>query len=340
MRFPLLMVLLCSACWDFTALTRGGERPDGDDRLDGGDVDLLCRASPLRENCIDGIDNDGDCLVDCDDSECASGELCQRIPGLLGYGVFTRGGPPELCPVGTTLHGPPSLYDRIDDTQQACSGCLCGPITACVSELRIYSNNACSNNQLISPALSLTSTASSCVGLNDSYSQAKSAIVDPPRAVCQPDGTNARPNPAWSQTARLCRSDTASQHCTTPACILRELHDVRPCLATTESTCPSPFTVKQVWYRTYTDSRTCQCTCMGGAPACEGTVTLVEGMNCMASNKVGLTYGECRSTPSNFRPQWVDNGIKPKSGQSCTPSGTAQGRPMLSDPVTICCLPP
>lgn len=339
MRFLLLGVLLCGACWDFTALTRGGERPDGDDRSDGGEADLLCRSSPLREDCSDGIDNDGDCLVDCDDSECAGGELCRSIPGLLGYGEFTRG-TPGGCPPGKTLHGPTTVYDKIDTSQQACSGCACGPITACTSELRLYGNDSCDSTQLIAPAVSLPAMMMNCVTLSAMHGGAKSAIVDPPRPVCQPDGTNARPNAAWSQTARLCVDQNAQKDCTTPSCILRQLRNVRACLATTESTCPAPFSHREIWHRTYTDPRACLCTCRADVTACEGTATLVDGMDCMSNNKQRLIAGTCNSLPQNFKPQRVHNTIGPKSGQVCTPTGMAQGTATLSDPVTICCLPP
>ncbi len=53
--------------------------------LDGTPVDpafisIRCMATSLETNCTDGIDNDGDGLVDCSDSDCTADPACQPVP--------------------------------------------------------------------------------------------------------------------------------------------------------------------------------------------------------------------------------------------------------------------
>lgn len=64
------------------------------------DVHNLLSSFPDDENCADGIDNDGDGLVDCDDDDCDDNPACQGPEGwvLVTAGTHTLGSPAgETC---------------------------------------------------------------------------------------------------------------------------------------------------------------------------------------------------------------------------------------------------
>ena len=338
MRPLVLLCLLATGCWDFDALTQGAPTADEASPGDLTGVDLVCQGTALVENCSDGVDNDGDCTVDCDDSECAGKELCQAIPGLLAYGEFTRGA--GLCGVGTTLNGPANLYDKIDLNQKACSGCTCGAAAAaCASELRLYSKKNCNNNDLYPAGMGgkvAMPGPAQCTVLSMTVGPAMSAILDAPKLTCTPGGTPT-PNPAFTSQGRLCLKDTAAKTCTTAACVLSQLPNARACVAISGTDCPAGLKTKETWYRTYNDPRTCACTCASPDGSCEGTGTLVANAMCTDMNKTALTPGACKDTPAAFTSAGFDYTYKPKAGAACTAGGTATGTALLADGLTVCC---
>jgi hypothetical protein len=342
MRLALLaLCLLGAGCWDFDALTRGGGRPDDGGPVDLNGADLICLGTALVEDCSDGADNDGDCAADCDDTECSGKDVCKPIDGLVGYGELTRGA--GLCGVGTTLSGPANLYDKIDPNQKACSGCTCGaPAAGCASELRLYSKKKCNSNDLYPTGgrVALPGPAP-CNALNAAVAATMSAVFDAPALKCTPGGTPA-PNPAFAGQARLCLQDAAAKTCTTAACVLSQLPNVRACVAVTGPDCPAGFRSKETWYRTYNDPRTCACTCGSPDGSCEAAVmttgALVANAACTDMNRTALTPGECKDTPPAFVSAGFDYSYRPKAGAACTATGTATGTAALADALTICCV--
>jgi len=57
---------------------------DGDGMVDCDDSDCatstLCYGMPFEENCADAVDDDGDGLVDCDDDDCDDTPECAPMP--------------------------------------------------------------------------------------------------------------------------------------------------------------------------------------------------------------------------------------------------------------------
>ncbi|MFT5682495.1 MAG: hypothetical protein ACI8RZ_003413, partial [Myxococcota bacterium] len=78
------------------------------------------------EHCSDGVDNDNDGAVDCDDSDCASEESCQMLSGL----TLDASGLPASCAVGEDCAGTVAL--RLPDGPQKArwQAALADPATA------------------------------------------------------------------------------------------------------------------------------------------------------------------------------------------------------------------
>src|SRR5256885_992303 len=123
MRALLLLCLVGAGCWDFDALSSGGGPGDEGGHRDLSSADLVCQGTARVEDCSNGVDDDGDCAVDCDDTECMGNDVCKPIAGLVAYGELNRGA--GVCRPGTGLAGPANLYDKIDPAQTTCTGCAC-----------------------------------------------------------------------------------------------------------------------------------------------------------------------------------------------------------------------
>ena len=73
---------LSDAIYLLTFLFQGGDPPElcpGGGDCTQCEADLAtCQAllNPDPEDCTDGLDNDGDCLIDCDDADCAAEDIC------------------------------------------------------------------------------------------------------------------------------------------------------------------------------------------------------------------------------------------------------------------------
>ena len=180
--FLLTLSLALAGCWNFEALSGGGEREGDGPARDLSGADLICLGTALVENCSNGVDDDGDCAADCDDNECAGKEICRPLDGLLGYGEFTRGA--GVCGTGSTLAGPTNLYDKTDMNQKGCSGCTCdAPAASCTSELRFYGKTKCNDAVLTNGKIALPG-AMSCIALDMAVRMASSAIFDTPSLKC------------------------------------------------------------------------------------------------------------------------------------------------------------
>ena len=104
---------------------------------------------PLVEDCLDGVDNDGDLLIDCADPDCAPGFECvaEAPAGWTGYyRVRTDLWPiaaSEACADGSA----PSHYFEGPGQTAQCTGCTCGSLAgaACgAPPLRCWtSSNSC-----------------------------------------------------------------------------------------------------------------------------------------------------------------------------------------------------
>jgi hypothetical protein len=77
---------------------------------------------PGEENCFDGLDDDGDTLIDCADPDCegAAGGLCSTgLPGICGAGTETCAAGSEICaapdPSTEGPAGDPSCDDGLDN---------------------------------------------------------------------------------------------------------------------------------------------------------------------------------------------------------------------------------
>jgi hypothetical protein len=203
------------ACGDgSTARSIGAPLPDAPKPSDA--------TTPSGENCFDGIDNNGNGLVDCADPACAGIAMCApAVPnGWLGHAELYEGAAmpslgciapwtQELVPGRTAPSGTPAT----------CGACACGAPNA---------QGAClpSGGAATVAPVTFASTALACEG----------ASTSPSDAGCAGSACVAAPAPAF--TAGLC------------------VH------ATGVEACPAPYTVRHVYFAGVSDTRGCApCAC-------------------------------------------------------------------------------
>lgn len=345
-----LIPFVLGGCWDFAALTDKGAR-------DGGIVvDLyMCgtERNANREDCANGVDDNQDCLVDCEDPQCKDAIRCvDPTDQMLGYG--SRNPNSFTCAANqTSTNLKQNLSLNADCGSGGGCGCLAGQ---CASTLRWADNQAnCMAGTFagMTPVTNSSATgtcvaAPAPVPMQNSYFR-----LDPiTTASCPRDTTkNGTLQVTWGTEEKLC---TVKGTCETLDCVQRAGHK---CLAFPGDwpTCPAAFPNKvNTWVQSVTDNRTCACTCTAAGNSCTITGTearLTDSNMCMggtqrtfdiANGMVNMCVtanlgGGASVAAINFGVRATCNA----AGVAATDlqAETQAGRVTTNGPITTCCAP-
>jgi hypothetical protein len=306
------------------------------------------------ENCLDGIDNDGDNDPDCADSDCGDFECVAEAPaGWEGYfRIHTTPYPndaPSMCPDGTA---PTTYFDTPNPGD--CSACSCGawgnasctaPPIACYNQ----SNSCMGNNMLDLSQLVPDGSCFDVPGINNNPARScrltgNAAVANP--GSCQPAGGDLMILEPWMYQDDVCGKPIVGKGCGNkqvcvpkgdgdyngPVCIRKTGTDMCP------PNFPDPVTVATGG----TDDRACnacQCavngvTCSGGTytvydqDACGGGNVTVSSMNCVEVTQ--QLDGNSGSIKATALPQ--------AAGGACTESGGEPTGSVTPDEVVrFCC---
>lgn len=348
---PLIAPLFAlSSCWDFAALNATASSSDGG-------VDMyFCDKSPLPvvEDCTDGVDNNDDCRTDCDDPQCATTHLgcVDPMRQIIGYG--SKIGMAAMCPGTQTA----TAINRNLSLNGNCSmGCACQATGnwRCSSNLHVSNTQADCMADVRRGSVALLSGAGG-TPLNDCDAVPATAAVtdyfkiDNIMSVCPVDAASRGTLAAsWGSQQQFCSTTPSATTCDTVECMAKN----GQCIAFngTSATCPTPFVFKEIWYRSYTDNRTCVCSCGTGANSCSiaGTqAQFTDSVMCMTGGGVKTSPATMTNTcvQANLammtpaaafsfqaRPVCVAAGI---AANDLTTEVTA-GRVTLNGPITLCC---
>lgn len=349
---PLFMPLLAlGGCWDFAALNATNSRVDG-----GGEDMYFCDKSPLSvaEDCTDGIDNNDDCRTDCEDPQCATTHLkcVDPMNQIIGYGSKIQMA--AMCPGAQSTT---AINQNLSLNGNCSTGCACQANSnwRCSSTLHVSNTQAdCMNNIERGNAALLSGAGGT--PLNDCDAIPGTAAVtdyfkiDNIVSQCPVDtasrGTLAA---SWGSQQKFCSTAPSETTCQTISCMAMNAQ----CIAFngTSATCPSPFAFKEIWYRGYTDNRTCTCACGAGANSCSIAMTqaqFMESATCMTGGmlKTSAATMTAMCIQANLAMMTPAAGFSFQARPVCTPSGTAPtdlatettaGRVTLNNPITLCC---
>jgi hypothetical protein len=332
-------------------------------------VGFVCGAGGLcvrpPENCMNGVDDDGDGQADCADTDCQPGFTCVPAApaGFTGPVALAEGATQADLPACGGAHSVESFTGwGSPQCPFTCSACGCAlPTGVDCSNPTIAMDNLAPREFLICPRPTIELPLDTCLPVTGTYNSYITVAGTPSGGSCTPSGGNAVKTPVGWIASRICRSQAAGgAGCAAGlVCWPKPPTPYQPqaCVVGTGNLdCPASGYIKKHDYYTnqdINDTRDCTSTCTCGSPS---------GMTCPAhvgvfSERVSGREQPCDSSllldeatipspctrlSSNIGFVKAITKIKLHAGGSCTPSGDAfaTGTCTPTGPQsTVCCMP-
>ena len=304
------------------------------------------------EDCTNGVDDNGDNLVDCADPYC-SDHLCveQNIPtSWNGPGIFYLGPSAPSCAGAWPITALSAGAGTLTAPPASCSNCSCGSPNgvSCVGgTTSFWTNSNCNGAATASQTPAALATCEAVTGASAGFMSVQAEPIAPSGGSCSPSGGSPTIPPAsYAFDALVCGGATfgagcpGTEACTPPPgagyesgiCIFRGGN----------RTCDPPFTVKHLVHASISDNRGCS-SCSCGSPSnvsCNGITEIYVGSGnttCQGST-VALSHGgSCNAVNLAWSMVTLPASA---SGGSCSPSG---GNPIgwasEDGTSTVCCTP-
>jgi len=316
---------------------------------------------PPVENCQNGVDDDGDGLIDCKDTmDCADFTCAPSIPnGWTGYYEIFQGLPAE--DPGCSPEYPMDAYAgnfNLNAPPANCNACLCGAPQAQVcnppSVITVL-DCACGGTPTVPLPLNMPAgwsgtCASAIDGMGQGYyypgnsncgpdmaQPCNQAVTAPAPTVaggfCATSGGGGMVPPAhWDGFVRACNgASTMGKGCNlSQACLPKPQSPYAPLICIKHAgdfNCPAgQFSQKQVFYDDFTDNRACSaCSC--DAPSgstCEGNISIYSDtfLNACSIPAQSFPAGGCGFLSGN--PPAGNSKFtqtQPPTGGACAPIG-------------------
>lgn len=312
---------------------------------------------PGTEDCTNGVDDDGDGLVDCADPDCTVGYECvDALPGgWEGYYHVTQqpyaAGPPPQCPGGA----PADVRYAGPAGPAMCNACSCSAVQGV---------------QCSAPALTCWAGSNSCFGggaswtaaLQDGachkptnllgFNQALSCQVTGPSVPsgtgsCAPQGGGFPNKAPWSTEVVGCSAGMAGGGCGTgKACIAKHDPGESTCIRKNgNASCPAGWTaVALQTYASGTDTRACTaCTCGTPAKLCSGAAYTIYDLDQCATMGQSDPPAVISATACTDASVLLDQGswsaqlTLPQTGACPPDGGKATGSVQPSGDAMYCC---
>lgn len=301
------------------------------------------------EQCGNGTDDDGDDLIDCEDSDCADHACVEPPPDGWTLGTFavsTDGHAPPDCGAGWPSSSEANAgLSAAPDAQCACS-CSSPTVTCSLASTNYADSINCQWAQLgvLTPSANGACDSIPTLSGADANDGIEGEAVTVQSASCNAsEGSHILPAVTWTDQGRLCEGVSLGGGCEDgQACVPATPTSFSLCISRSgDHQCPAPHTDKTLRYADVNDSRSCDCSC--GPPA---------NAACTASTEVWPSSGNCQGNPSTI----VDNDGScvtfagpPSNGSfqyTATPSSDPcpvqdqpTGEATPTGAVTVCCLP-
>ncbi len=315
------------------------------------------------ENCTNGLDDDMDGDIDCEDQDCDAGFSCAdpAPPGWTGPVALWEGNgnlPPPPCVLSGGFDSiAASGSDGLSAAPASCPSCSCGApqgVACQIGTAGFYSNSTCAGGggQLSIPEGVCQAFVTSTI---DPAGVTWNA-APPGGGACLPNtmGTISVPSVQWAERARSCGGlAEIGGGCGGGLCVPRPQSPFAEpvCIYRAgDQSCPFAYPDKALYFQSVDDTRSCtSCGCATPAgTSCGGTLQLYTDNNCSIDEVTLSAVGQCAALPPDptpppppylsLRSMKYTGGSK--NGGSCasqasTPTGTVNE----IFPVTFCCAP-
>jgi hypothetical protein len=260
----------------------------------GADVARDAACATLEIDCLDGIDNDCNGLVDCADPACTAGYVCAELPtdgGFEGTAIYA---PTRATPCPSTYPTQTDTFEGLLTTPAECSACSCAAGGASCGVSAITCGAAAASCALDGGASAVVTTTcgSFDAGALGPGSSCAVTVPEVTPGTCVPDGGAATlPDASFSELSRVCTTTSGPGGGCAPglvcvgrppsgfhgACVFKSVSGAAVCPAgfgQAHVTMPSATSV--------TDTRGCTaCSC--GSPtgaSCAGAATFYSAPGC------------------------------------------------------------
>jgi hypothetical protein len=291
----------------------------------------MCERVP-ESDCLDGVDNNGDELADCEDPTCEPVVECVAgAPTGGDLGLHVTDG---VCP--TDFESSQLFHTGIQP--QACTGCTC--TTECTGTVQMWTTLDCTG----------TATTQTFTGIPDDSTQCKNftatpfksgTMTAPSISGCLAGGTATQPDPTWATDDTFC-SARSSLTCSTAGqvCVAKPPAAQPLCVKVDASaSCPSGYTGSDdIVYSSFVPGSCGACSTCNPATSltCKAllfTPQVLDTANCTgAASLVDTTCGSLN------RPSYtsIKMGFSHTGTDDCSPNVTSNP-PVAAGAARFCC---
>lgn len=323
----------------------------------GGAGGTTSSTATLAEDCLDGVDNDGDGDIDCADAECVPGFECVPVApsGWMGPFLVTRTDYPAAPPACDGGDAPAVFYAGPAGPAE-CSACSCGDLAGAscsVPGLTCWAGSSSCNGTATdwTPTLAdgQCKKPNNLLGFNANLS---CSVTSPSQVLekgsCPPSSVDFPNKDTWANEVGACKLDVGAGCGNGQACVPKAPagDGNANCIQKTGDTvCPAgAYSQKGLVYTGGTDSRSCtDCACGDSATACNGGgYTFYDADQCGNGGDPPAPIGQnCQNvSPLLDFGSWSVKANLPAPSGACQPSGgEPQGQVNTDGPVTFCCHP-
>lgn len=311
------------------------------------------------EACLDGVDNDGDGMTDCEDADCGAGYECvDAAPaGWQGPYRVDQGSPSDpasQCDGGTL---PETFYAEPAEAAE-CTACTCSDLmgaSCSAPSIACWPGSTSCNGiqQDWTPALQneMCAKPTNLLGVTSSLScllSAPAAVVQ--KGTCTPSVVDFPNKDMWSGRVEACVLPSSGGGCGAGKACVPIGSDPAQSLCVKQDgkqACPAGFEVAVEAYADGDDTRACSaCACGDATVTCSGSYTFYDANLCaMGGNNPPIAVDDSMCTNVSVlldnsinNPSWSVS-TDPATAQGSCPAtgGQATGEVQPSGPVTFCC---
>lgn len=315
---------------------------------EGGVPDGECNGG--AEDCANGLDDNCDGRIDCDDPVCqGAGYGCVESAPAGWTLVSFAAASGQIIPAGCSGAYASTVAQGHDGLSAAAATCGCACAqgqatgTACpVVAVSGYSGTSC--NSAVDQSFNITGVACGDFG---SMQGSFKANPGTPTAL----GSCGSPLPSktvsplqWANSYAACgytapldvNGCNAGNRCVR---LPDSAFDAKPCIAQVgDVACPgSPFGNKSLVDTGSSDTRDCSaCTCSASGGSCAATITAYQSNGCTGTSGSVVADGTCTGQGDSFLSVHVDS--RTTTPASCSPgTSSPTGSASATGPVTVCC---